>query len=98
MMQVVSAIFGGITDLSFHAVGYMWQILNCFLTAAYSVHSPEVVVLELFFLSFFLCTHPWETAVRYQKSASIVFYYHLEEFSSIEGLDTQIISKDMSIT
>jgi hypothetical protein len=36
-LQVVSAVCGGITDLSFHLIGYTWQILNCFLTAGYSV-------------------------------------------------------------
>ncbi|CAH2042015.1 unnamed protein product [Thlaspi arvense] len=35
-MNIISAISGGITDLSFHAVGYAWQIVNCFLTASYS--------------------------------------------------------------
>ena len=37
LVQIISAISGGITDLSFHAVGYAWQIVNCFLTASYSV-------------------------------------------------------------
>uniref|UniRef100_A0A2P2L9U8 GDP-mannose transporter GONST1 isoform X2 n=1 Tax=Rhizophora mucronata TaxID=61149 RepID=A0A2P2L9U8_RHIMU len=36
-LMIISAISGGITDLSFHAVGYAWQILNCFLTASYSL-------------------------------------------------------------
>lgn len=36
-MQIISAISGGITDLSFDAAGYAWQILNCVLTASYSV-------------------------------------------------------------
>ncbi|KAI5582656.1 hypothetical protein BDE02_07G099000 [Populus trichocarpa] len=36
-LMIISAISGGITDLSFHAVGYAWQIINCFLTASYSV-------------------------------------------------------------
>ncbi|KAG9139299.1 hypothetical protein Leryth_011293 [Lithospermum erythrorhizon] len=36
-LMIVSAICGGITDLSFNAVGYTWQIINCFLTASYSV-------------------------------------------------------------
>ncbi|XP_042971101.1 GDP-mannose transporter GONST1-like isoform X2 [Carya illinoinensis] len=35
-LMIISAISGGITDLSFHAVGYAWQIINCFLTASYS--------------------------------------------------------------
>eukprot|EP01018_Ginkgo_biloba_P012426 Gb_30486 [translate_table: standard] len=36
-LMIISAVCGGVTDLSFHAVGYTWQILNCFLTAAYSL-------------------------------------------------------------
>uniref|UniRef100_A0A7C9DX45 Sugar phosphate transporter domain-containing protein n=1 Tax=Opuntia streptacantha TaxID=393608 RepID=A0A7C9DX45_OPUST len=36
-LMIISAICGGITDLSFHAVGYTWQIINCFLTASYSL-------------------------------------------------------------
>ncbi|KAF5480604.1 hypothetical protein F2P56_001340 [Juglans regia] len=36
-LMIISAISGGITDLSFHAVGYAWQIINCFLTASYSL-------------------------------------------------------------
>ncbi|KAJ8765321.1 hypothetical protein K2173_012018 [Erythroxylum novogranatense] len=36
-LMIISAISGGITDLSFHAIGYAWQILNCFLTASYSL-------------------------------------------------------------
>lgn len=36
-MQIISAISGGITDLSFHTIGYTWQFINCFLTASYSV-------------------------------------------------------------
>ncbi|KAF8757373.1 hypothetical protein HU200_010889 [Digitaria exilis] len=36
-LMVVSAVCGGITDLSFHLIGYTWQILNCFLTAGYSL-------------------------------------------------------------
>ncbi|XP_057826401.1 GDP-mannose transporter GONST1 isoform X2 [Cryptomeria japonica] len=36
-LMIISAICGGITDLSFHAVGYTWQILNCLLTASYSL-------------------------------------------------------------
>ncbi|WMV55645.1 hypothetical protein MTR67_049030 [Solanum verrucosum] len=36
-LMIISAVTGGITDLSFHAIGYTWQIINCFLTASYSV-------------------------------------------------------------
>ncbi|MBA0735606.1 hypothetical protein Gogos_019441 [Gossypium gossypioides] len=37
LLQIISAVSGGITDLSFDAKGYTWQILNCILTAAYSL-------------------------------------------------------------
>ncbi|KAH0724512.1 hypothetical protein KY284_000377 [Solanum tuberosum] len=37
LLMIVSAVSGGITDLSFHATGYAWQIINCFLTASYSL-------------------------------------------------------------
>ncbi|KAK8990320.1 hypothetical protein V6N11_009025 [Hibiscus sabdariffa] len=37
VLQIISAVSGGITDLSFDATGYTWQILNCFLTAGYSL-------------------------------------------------------------
>lgn len=36
-LMIISAVSGGITDLSFNAVGYAWQIANCFLTASYSL-------------------------------------------------------------
>ncbi|KAK6922816.1 hypothetical protein RJ641_011120, partial [Dillenia turbinata] len=42
-LMIISAISGGITDLSFHAVGYMWQIVNCFLTASYSLTLRRVM-------------------------------------------------------
>ncbi|KAK6138249.1 hypothetical protein DH2020_027996 [Rehmannia glutinosa] len=35
--RIISAISGGFTDLSFHAIGYTWQFINCFLTASYSL-------------------------------------------------------------
>ncbi|CAM0875032.1 unnamed protein product [Alopecurus aequalis] len=43
MLMIISAIAGGITDLSFHAVGYTWQIINCFLTASYSLTLRHVM-------------------------------------------------------
>lgn len=43
MLMIISAISGGITDISFHAVGYTWQIINCFLTAAYSLTLRRVM-------------------------------------------------------
>ncbi|CBI15984.3 unnamed protein product, partial [Vitis vinifera] len=36
-LMIISAISGGITDLSFNLKGYVWQILNCVLTASYSL-------------------------------------------------------------
>ncbi|KAK1299773.1 GDP-mannose transporter GONST1 [Acorus calamus] len=42
-LMIISAVSGGITDLSFHAVGYGWQILNCFLTASYSLTLRRVM-------------------------------------------------------
>nr|KYP60153.1 GDP-mannose transporter [Cajanus cajan] len=36
-VMIISAVSGGITDLSFDAVGYAWQIINCILTASYSL-------------------------------------------------------------
>ncbi|XP_059639133.1 GDP-mannose transporter GONST1-like isoform X3 [Cornus florida] len=42
-LMIISAISGGITDLSFHAIGYMWQIFNCFLTASYSLTLRRVM-------------------------------------------------------
>ncbi|KAG0452523.1 hypothetical protein HPP92_024904 [Vanilla planifolia] len=43
LLMIVSAISGGATDLSFHAVGYSWQIINCFLTASYSLTLRRVM-------------------------------------------------------
>ncbi|XP_021819992.1 GDP-mannose transporter GONST1 isoform X2 [Prunus avium] len=42
-LMIISAISGGVTDLSFHAVGYAWQIINCFLTASYSLTLRRVM-------------------------------------------------------
>ncbi|KAI9165951.1 hypothetical protein LWI28_023418 [Acer negundo] len=42
-LMIISAISGGITDLSFHAIGYSWQLINCFLTAAYSLTLRRVM-------------------------------------------------------
>jgi GDP-mannose transporter len=45
ILIILSAVCGAITDMSFDAAGYSWQILNCFFTAAYSVRSggPELI-------------------------------------------------------
>ncbi|XP_026389338.1 GDP-mannose transporter GONST1-like [Papaver somniferum] len=42
-LMIISAVSGGVTDISFHAVGYTWQILNCFLTASYSLTLRRVM-------------------------------------------------------
>ncbi|XP_064937255.1 GDP-mannose transporter GONST1-like [Musa acuminata AAA Group] len=42
-LMIISAISGGATDLSFHAIGYAWQIINCFLTASYSLTLRRVM-------------------------------------------------------
>ncbi|KAM5577780.1 hypothetical protein ABKV19_008226 [Rosa sericea] len=42
-LMIISAISGGVTDLSFHAVGYAWQLTNCFLTASYSLTLRRVM-------------------------------------------------------
>ncbi|XP_054820228.1 GDP-mannose transporter GONST1-like [Prosopis cineraria] len=42
-LMIISAVTGGITDLTFHAIGYTWQIVNCFLTASYSLTLRKVM-------------------------------------------------------
>ncbi|MQM20993.1 hypothetical protein Taro_054024 [Colocasia esculenta] len=42
-LMIVSAVSGGITDLSFDAVGYTWQTMNCILTAGYSLTLRRVM-------------------------------------------------------
>ncbi|KAK7850499.1 gdp-mannose transporter gonst2, partial [Quercus suber] len=42
-LMIISAVSGGITDLSFDAVGYAWQIMNCILTASYSLTLRRVM-------------------------------------------------------
>lgn len=36
-LMIISAVSGGVTDLSFDATGYAWQLINCVLTASYSL-------------------------------------------------------------
>ncbi|KAK6935747.1 Sugar phosphate transporter domain [Dillenia turbinata] len=43
LLMIISALSGGITDLSFDAAGYAWQILNCVLTASYSLTLRRVM-------------------------------------------------------
>lgn len=42
-LMIVSAVSGAITDLSFNAAGYTWQILNCVFTAGYSLYLRSVM-------------------------------------------------------
>lgn len=42
-LMIISAISGGITDLSFNTTGYAWQIGNCILTASYSLTLRRVM-------------------------------------------------------
>ncbi|KAB1228049.1 GDP-mannose transporter GONST2 [Morella rubra] len=42
-LMIISAVSGGITDLSFDATGYAWQTLNCILTASYSLTLRRVM-------------------------------------------------------
>ncbi|KAG6552388.1 hypothetical protein Mapa_006242 [Marchantia paleacea] len=45
VVMVLSAVSGGVTDLSFHGKGYTYQIINCFCTAAYSLRLRKVMDL-----------------------------------------------------
>ncbi|XP_010685593.1 GDP-mannose transporter GONST2 isoform X2 [Beta vulgaris subsp. vulgaris] len=36
-LMIISAVSGGVTDLSFEVTGYTWQLINCVLTASYSL-------------------------------------------------------------
>lgn len=54
-LMIISAITGGITDLSFNVTGYVWQTLNCFLTASYSLTLRRVM----------------DTAKQYTKSGNL---------------------------
>ncbi|OIT02269.1 PREDICTED: GDP-mannose transporter GONST2-like [Nicotiana attenuata] len=42
-LMIISAISGGITDLSFDGTGYAWQSVNCILTAGYSLTLRHVM-------------------------------------------------------
>lgn len=43
LLMVVSAVCGGLTDLSYNSTGYAWQITNCLLTAAYTLTLRKVM-------------------------------------------------------
>ena len=42
-LMVVSAVCGAATDLAFDLYGYIWQLVNCFFTAAYSLYLRGVM-------------------------------------------------------
>ncbi len=41
--MIVSALLGGWTDAQFSLRGYAWQLVNCLLTAAYSLYLSGVI-------------------------------------------------------
>ncbi|MEW5320423.1 MAG: hypothetical protein WDW38_011498 [Sanguina aurantia] len=43
MLMVVSAALGALTDLKFSLAGYSWQIVNCMITAGYSLYLSGVM-------------------------------------------------------
>ena len=43
VLMALSAVVGSMTDLSFHPVGYTWQLLNCAVTAAYALYLKNVL-------------------------------------------------------
>lgn len=43
VLMIVSAVCGGLSDLSFNGTGYAWQIMNCVLTAAYTLTLRKVM-------------------------------------------------------
>ena len=54
----ISAFCGAITDLSFDARGYSWQIANCALTAGYSLSlrgAMDKASAHLFMRASFAC-------------------------------------------
>lgn len=42
-LMTVSALCGAATDLAFNLKGYIWQMVNCVFTAAYSLHLRGVM-------------------------------------------------------
>ncbi|KAJ8769777.1 hypothetical protein K2173_007637 [Erythroxylum novogranatense] len=42
-LMIISTISGGITDLSFDGKGYVWQSVNCILTASYTLTLRRVM-------------------------------------------------------
>lgn len=37
-IMTIGAVLAGANDLEFHAVGYMWMILNCCFTSCYTLY------------------------------------------------------------
>ncbi|KAL0031731.1 hypothetical protein WJX79_003715 [Trebouxia sp. C0005] len=42
-LMMTSAVCGAATDLAFNLTGYLWQLVNCFFTAAYSLYLRGVM-------------------------------------------------------
>lgn len=87
-LQIISAVTGGITDLSFDAVGYAWQIMNCVLTASYSV----CIVFRCNILFINLAFFPL-------KSSEIsVCFWEIYNFElGLWEVGTMIVGEDLSI-
>lgn len=43
VLITLSSMAGGLTDLEFNAAGYAWQLLNCAVTAAYSLYIKKAM-------------------------------------------------------
>lgn len=43
VLITLSSIAGGLTDLEFNMLGYAWQLLNCAVTAAYSLYIKKAM-------------------------------------------------------
>jgi len=66
-LMIVSAMCGSVTDLAFSARGYSWQLVNCAMTAFYSLS------LRLLMERYASCT----PGGKRLKEMSIVFYNNL---------------------
>jgi len=43
LLMLTGAILAGSSDLEFNLTGYLWAILNCFVTAAYVLYMPRAI-------------------------------------------------------
>lgn len=66
-LMIVSAICGSVTDLAFSARGYSWQLVNCAMTASYSLS------LRLLMERYVSCT----TGGKRLNEMSMLFYNNL---------------------